>query len=68
LKLKLSREPNNTNENKKKTKIFSGEKIHERRNTRNDTTTRRDERTVMEVWKNNLLHIMNEIRITRLSV
>jgi hypothetical protein len=62
------REPN-TNENydeKSLLKIFLRGEIHER-NTRNDTTTR-GERTVMEVWRNNLLHIMNENRITRLGV
>lgn len=45
---------------------FSGGEIHER-NTRNDTTTKA-ERTVMEVWWNNLLHIMNENRVTRLGI
>jgi len=54
----------NPNAKKKYTKNvenFSGREIHER-NTRNDTTTKA-ERTVMEVWWNNLLHIMNEKKL-----
>ena len=47
-------------------KISQGREIHER-NTRNDTTAKA-ERTVMEVWWNNLLHIMNENRVTRLGI